>query len=88
MVKAVQEQVADTQQYWSMVYRRDPCFQVWLHGAISGFLEIDTEVSPKIDVASIKEPKNGKKISREEFNKEREEELDERDAIANADTKR
>jgi GLPGLI family protein len=30
-----------------------------------------TEVSPKVDVAVIKEPKSGKKVSQDEFNKER-----------------
>lgn len=82
--KAVQEQVADTSniEVWFtgvIPVSAGPEYMAQLPGAI---LEIDInngrdvykaiEVSPKIDVASIKEPKNGKKISKEEFTKERE----------------
>lgn len=35
------------------------------------------EVSPKVDIAVIKEPKNGKKVTQNEFNKEREKILEE-----------
>lgn len=61
-----------------------PDFQGQLPGLI---LEIDVnngrtvykaiEVSPKVDMAVIKEPKNGKKVTQDEFNKERDKALEE-----------
>jgi GLPGLI family protein len=60
-----------------------PDFQGQLPGLI---LQIDIndspaykaiEVSPKVDVASIKEPKRGKKITAEDFEKEREKTMQE-----------
>jgi hypothetical protein len=35
------------------------------------------EVSPKVNIASIKEPKGGKKITAEEYNKERDKLMEE-----------
>jgi GLPGLI family protein len=61
-----------------------PDFQGQLPGLI---LEIDInngrtvykalEVSPKVDVAAIKEPKSGKKVTQDEFNKERDKAMEE-----------
>ncbi|MES1226260.1 MAG: GLPGLI family protein [Bacteroidota bacterium] len=36
-----------------------------------------TEISPKADIAAIKEPKNGKKVTRDEFRKETQKMMDE-----------
>lgn len=59
-----------------------------LQGQLPGLiLEVDinngrqvykaTEISPKADIAAIKEPKNGKKVTRDEFRKETQKMMDE-----------
>lgn len=83
------EQVPDTSNItaWftsSIPVSAGPEYQGQLPGLI---LEIDInngrtvykalEVSPKVDVAVIKEPKNGKKVTADEFSKERDKAIEE-----------